>query len=89
MIYTLISVPFVLGAGVMWWRSEHRNIKELGIVTALLLILTAIFDNLMIWAKLVAYGQDQRLGLHLGLVPVEDFFYPIVAALFIAAWWKP
>ncbi|NLP38909.1 MAG: lycopene cyclase domain-containing protein, partial [Corynebacterium pollutisoli] len=41
----------------------------------------------MIWAALVGYGEEQRLGLQLGLVPVEDFFYPVFAALVIPALW--
>ena len=58
-----------------------------GLVMAVLLVLTAIFDNMMIWAALVGYGEGQRLGLQLGLVPVEDFFYPVFAALVIPALW--
>ena len=84
MTYLLISVPFlILGAAVAWWRQWAVT----GLVMAVLLVLTAIFDNVMIWAELVGYGEEQRLGLQLGLVPVEDFFYPVFAALVIPALW--
>ena len=90
MTYLLISVPFlILGAAVAWWRrgAVPRQWAVTGLVTAVLLVLTAIFDNVMIWAALVGYGEEQRLGLQLGLVPVEDFFYPVFAALVIPALW--
>ena len=90
MTYLLISVPFlILGAAVAWWRrgAVPRQWAVTGLVTAVLLVLTAIFDNVMIWAELVGYGEEQRLGLQLGLVPVEDFFYPVFAALVIPALW--
>ncbi|NLP38817.1 MAG: lycopene cyclase domain-containing protein, partial [Corynebacterium pollutisoli] len=90
MTYLLISVPFlILGAAVAWWRrgAVPRQWAVTGLVMAVLLVLTAIFDNVMIWAALVGYGEEQRLGLQLGLVPVEDFFYPVFAALVIPALW--
>lgn len=90
MTYLLISVPFlILGAAVAWWRrgAVPRQWAVTGLVMAVLLVLTAIFDNVMIWAELVGYGEEQRLGLQLGLVPVEDFFYPVFAALVIPALW--
>ena len=90
MTYLLISVPFlILGAAVAWWRrgAVPRQWAVTGLVMAVLLVLTAIFDNVMIWTALVGYGEEQRLGLQLGLVPVEDFFYPVFAALVIPALW--
>ncbi|MDO5099597.1 MAG: lycopene cyclase domain-containing protein [Corynebacterium sp.] len=88
MTYTLISIPFLLGAIVLWLIKRPKPLAVTGIVLAVLLVLTAIFDNLMIWAKLVGYGESQRLGIHIGLVPLEDFFYPIVAVLIITAVWR-
>ncbi|MDO5669407.1 MAG: lycopene cyclase domain-containing protein [Corynebacterium sp.] len=90
MTYLLISVPFlVVGLVVAWWRRKAapRQLAVTALVMAVLLVLTAIFDNVMIWAELVGYGEEQRLGLQLGLVPVEDFFYPVFAALVIPALW--
>ncbi|MDO5511639.1 lycopene cyclase domain-containing protein [Corynebacterium sp.] len=89
-MYLLISLPFLaLGLALAWWRRDiaPRQFTVTALVMAVLLVLTAVFDNLMIWADLVGYGEQQRLGLHLGLVPVEDFFYPIFAALLIPALW--
>lgn len=50
-------------------------------------VLTAVFDNLMIGAGLMTYGDAHLTGLRLGLVPVEDFAYPIAGLLLLPAVW--
>ncbi|SNS63085.1 lycopene cyclase domain-containing protein [Micrococcales bacterium KH10] len=52
-----------------------------------LVVLTAIFDNLMIAANLFHYAPDTLMGLSLGLAPLEDFSYPIAVALLLPALW--
>ena len=90
MSYLLISLPFLIVAVVLWVLRRHtapRQLQVTALVAVVLLVLTAIFDNLMIWAELVGYGDAQRLGLQVGLVPVEDFFYPVFVALIVPAFW--
>lgn len=90
MTYLLISLPFLVLALVLWVarrKSAPRQLAVTAIVGVVLLVLTAIFDNLMIWGELVGYGDAQRLGLQIGLVPVEDFFYPFFVALIVPAFW--
>ncbi|MGP5688517.1 lycopene cyclase domain-containing protein [Glutamicibacter ardleyensis] len=60
----------------------------LGIALGIMLVLTAIFDNVMIAAGLFDYGQQTLLGLYLGRAPIEDFLYPLAAVLLMPAlWW--
>lgn len=90
MTYLLISLPFLLLALVLWIvrrDSAPRQLAVTAIIMVVLLVLTAVFDNLMIWAKLVGYGDAQRLGWQIGLVPIEDFFYIIFVALIVPAFW--
>ncbi len=90
MTYLLISLPFLVVAVILWIvrrNSTPRQLAVTAIVMAVLLVLTAIFDNLMIWAELVGYGDAQRLGWQIGLVPIEDFFYPVFVALIVPAFW--
>lgn len=90
MTYLLISVPFLALALVVWIARRNSAPRQLAvtvIVVVVLLVLTAIFDNLMIWAELVGYGDAQGLGLDIGLVPIEDFFYPLFVALIVPAFW--
>lgn len=91
MTYVYFSLPFLILALVLW--IVRRNAYKAQVATtlavgAVVLVLTAIFDNLMIWAGLVGYGDAQRLGLQLGLVPVEDFFYSIFVVLVVPAVWS-
>ncbi|MFF1879381.1 lycopene cyclase domain-containing protein [Leifsonia sp. NPDC058230] len=51
------------------------------------LVLTAVFDNLMIGSGLMQYDEDNIAGVRLGLVPVEDFAYPVAALLLLPALW--
>lgn len=65
----------------------HWN-KSMSWVLALLLLLTAIFDSLLVGLGIVAYDMDKILGIIIGFAPIEDFFYTIVVALMIPAIWK-
>ncbi|AZA10529.1 lycopene cyclase domain-containing protein [Corynebacterium gerontici] len=82
MTYFLISLPFLIAAVVI---NRGRWPKATAITVATLLLLTAVFDNLMIAAGLVGYGESQRLGLSIGLAPIEDFFYALAVALIVPA----
>lgn len=55
---------------------------------AALLLLTLVFDNIMIALGLFAYAPDKILGLHVLLAPLEDFMYPLLAALIIPGIWN-
>lgn len=93
MTFLLVSTPFLLGALIVfavggWFaRRAGRQRPYLvgsGLTLAVLLVLTAVFDNLMIAAGLFDYGGDHISGVRLGLMPVEDFLYPVVAVLLLA-----
>jgi lycopene cyclase domain-containing protein len=64
-----------------WWWST------LGVALALC-VLTAVFDTLMISTDLFRYGSGALLGARVLLVPVEDFAWPVVAALALPALWE-
>jgi lycopene cyclase domain-containing protein len=52
-----------------------------------LLVLTAIFDSLIINAGIVAYDSSKLLGIYIGSAPIEDFFYAVLAIILIPAIW--
>jgi lycopene cyclase domain-containing protein len=55
--------------------------------TGCLLLLTAIFDNLIIASGIVDYNFALTLGLRIGLAPVEDFGYAVAAVMLMASIW--
>ncbi|WP_336854193.1 hypothetical protein [Sinomonas albida] len=53
-----------------------------------LLVLTAIFDNVMIALGLFAYRAGSLSGMMLGRAPLEDFAYPVAAAVLLPVLWS-
>lgn len=45
------------------------------------LVMTAVFDSLMIKVGLFGYSPETLLGLHVGAAPIEDFGYALVASV--------
>lgn len=90
MTYTLLSLPFLIASLAVWWvRTDRRAKTVTGAVMAVVLVLTVIFDNLMVGAGFVGYDEGNNLGLYLGLIPVEDLYYSVFVVLVVAAWWPP
>ncbi|GAA1966472.1 lycopene cyclase domain-containing protein [Agromyces allii] len=95
MTYLLICVPFLLVsalvAAVAWRRiapgARARRVVALAVGAGILLVLTAVFDTVMIAAGLFGYAEGTRLGATIGLAPIEDFAYPIAAVLLVPAVW--
>jgi lycopene cyclase domain-containing protein len=69
----LVVFYFVSGA----WRQFTLHLHSF----AALIILTAIFDNAIIGAGLVAYDESKIWGVKIGLAPIEDFAYSIAVVL--------
>ena len=74
-------------AAVSW--PVVRRMRGTALVwTALhLCILTAVFDTLMIDAGLYVYAADKILGTYIWGAPLEDFAYPIAAAVGMPVLW--
>ena len=77
-------VPAVLAAVLM-----RRSIGwgAVALTTAVLLSLTAVFDNVIIALDIVRYGHEHLMGLYLGIAPLEDFSYSLAAVLLLPAAW--
>jgi lycopene cyclase domain-containing protein len=71
---------------------SSRVLRRLGasavVRTAVVLcVLTLVFDTLMIAADLYVYDADKILGVYLWGAPLEDFAYPLAAALGMPVLW--
>lgn len=53
-----------------------------------LLLLTFVFDNIMIALGMFTYAPDKILGIQLLLAPVEDFMYPLLACILLPVLWN-
>lgn len=83
------AAALTLAAALLVRRIPLRRVAgQLGAALAIMVVLTAIFDNLMIYAGLFDYGQHTLTGVRIGMAPIEDFFYPVCAVLFVSGlWW--
>ena len=85
MTYVLVSSAFVavtlvvLAVAAVVGRPDRRWWAATGLTLAALMVLTAVFDNLMIAVDLFGYVDDQISGLKIGLAPIEDFAWPVAA----------
>ncbi|WP_319029341.1 prenyltransferase [Dietzia sp. PP-33] len=86
-----MSIPVVAAALLAAWRlrgpEKRRWLIGVGGALVILMILTAVFDNIMISAGLVAYDDELTSGLRLGVAPIEDFAYAVAAAVFVPSVW--
>jgi small toxic polypeptide LdrA/B/C/D len=93
--YALICLPFlalaavlaVVAARALPPGQRRARWVATGLAGVLLLVLTAVFDSVMIAAGLFGYADGTRLGPTVGLAPIEDFAYPIAAVLLVPAVW--
>jgi len=85
----VLAVPFAVAAR-RWARRGilGRRLAALGIAALALLMVTAVFDSLMIAAGLFTYDASALLGLHVGRAPVEDLAYPVGAVLLLPSVWE-
>lgn len=69
-------------------RFIHRDKKTWWVMLLHMIPLTIIFDNLCIALDFFYYGTSTTSGLTIGLMPVEDLFYTVVAIILVPALWK-
>lgn len=90
MTYPLIVLPFVVVTVVVTLFSLRRPQRRERLVASLwtagiLVLLTAVFDNVMIAADLFTYPGEHISGIRVGLAPIEDFAYPLCVAFLLPA----
>jgi len=88
--YPLIVIPFLVITVVVTLATVRRprfgrRMAASAIAAVVLMVLTAIFDNVMIAVGLVVYPDELLSGLRIGVAPLEDFSYPLCAAFLVPA----
>ena len=87
--YLSIALPPVLVAGLLALLSRKRlNLRALGLASALTLLMTLVFDNLIILFGIVGYDESLISGVKLGVAPIEDFSYTLVGLVLIPLTWE-
>ena len=81
-----LGVVVIVALVALAARRTTRWIAVL-IATGILLVLTAIFDNIMIGIGLVDYDRALISGVFIGRAPLEDFAYAVAAAVLLPSLW--
>ena len=92
MTYWLINAAFLavvagLVVAAMVTRRSPRW-PAVGLAGALILMMTAVFDNVMISVGLVAYAPEHISGAFVGIAPLEDFAYASAAIVGLPCLWS-
>ena len=90
MTYPLIVIPFAVLTVAVTLATLRRprfgqRMAASALAALLLVVLTAVFDNVMIAADLFTYPGEHISGIRIGLAPIEDFAYPVCAAFLVPA----
>ena len=68
-------------------RRPRRPWLAILITLGILLLFTAVFDNVMIGVGLVGYDRALISGAFIGIAPLEDFAYAVAAAVLLPSLW--
>ena len=83
-----VLVPVGGVAMVVLARAGRRVLLPALVAVGVLVAMTAVFDNVIVGTGIVGYDPDRILGVRIGVAPIEDFAYAIVAALALPALWQ-
>lgn len=86
--YVTLNLIFILVACLAVGVRPRRPRRAIIATSLVLLALTAIFDNVIIGLSIVDYDPSKILGVYIGVAPIEDFMYTILALLIIPVLWK-
>ncbi|BDZ45320.1 lycopene cyclase domain-containing protein [Naasia aerilata] len=64
-----------------------RWLAATALALAAVLLLTVVFDNVLVGVGIVDYGARGKSGVSIGLAPVEDFAYALAAAIGLPSLW--
>jgi len=86
--YLLVNLVFIAAAIVAFRIRLRRPSKVVLLLLGILLVLTAVFDSMIVGFGMVAYDPTKNLGILVGTAPIEDFFYAILATMLVPVVWK-
>jgi len=85
-VLNLIVLFLIFGFTLIYNKNLFNKKWFLGL--AILLVMTAIFDSLIVSSGIVAYTESNYLGIFIGKAPIEDFAYTIAGMMLITYIWN-
>jgi|EndMetStandDraft_8_1072994.scaffolds.fasta_scaffold207910_2 lycopene cyclase domain-containing protein len=91
MTYWLLNAPFLAVAGLVAVAAVLARRapvwRAVGLAAVLILVLTTIFDNVLVATGIVGYDPSRISGVFVGVAPLEDFAYAIAAVVLLPSVW--
>ncbi|MEO6110016.1 MAG: lycopene cyclase domain-containing protein [Candidatus Saccharimonadales bacterium] len=88
MTYLILNILFLATLIFFIPNTFKKPTKQWWILLAAVLLLTAVFDPIIIALHIVAYDPTNILGIYWFGAPIEDFFYALYAVLLIPLAWQ-
>ena len=92
MTYWTLNLPFlafgVIIALAAFLSRRSPRWRAAGLAAIPLLILTAVFDNVLVGTGIVGYDPALISGAKIGVAPLEDFAYAIAAIILLPSLWS-
>ncbi len=87
--YIALDVAVLAGLGLvcLLWPQKLAW-RPIVTILAVLLMMTAVFDSLIVGTHIVAYDSLKIIGFYVGRAPIEDFAYTLAAVVLIPYLWK-
>ncbi len=80
-VVALVALLAVVARRAPRWRA-------VGLAAVPLVVLTAVFDNVLVGTGIVGYDPDLISGIRLGVAPIEDFAYTLAALVLLPSLWS-
>lgn len=92
MTYWLLNLAFlavvaVVAIAALIARRAPRW-RLVGLTAIVVVVMTAVFDNVLVGAGIVAYDPARISGIRIGVAPIEDFAYAIAAVVLLPSLWS-
>jgi lycopene cyclase domain-containing protein len=87
----LLAVAVVLrvaGQAAARRRGQSIPLRPTVLAGIALIVLTVVFDNVMIASGLFTYADAHISGVRIGLVPIEDLSYPLALVIALPGVWE-
>jgi lycopene cyclase domain-containing protein len=81
-----LAVVAVVAVAALLVRRAPRW-KAIGLAAIPLLIMTAVFDNVLVGLGIVGYDPSRISGVTIGVAPLEDFAYSIAVVVLLPSLW--
>lgn len=85
--YLILNLLFILVVCLVLRFRFRWPSRALFVTFIILMVLTAVFDNLIVGLSIVDYDPSKILGVRIGYAPIEDFMYAILAVILVPAVW--